>query len=78
MKFEKGFEKGDMHVVIAIELTTIVSSITTFQPKLIFMFFYMDSIRKFIIFIQNFKFRTIVVIFIDVKGHKIEKVKNNC
>ncbi len=29
-KFKRGFEKGDMHVVIAIELTTIMSSIPTF------------------------------------------------
>jgi hypothetical protein len=46
-KFKKGFEKGDMHVVITIELTTIVSSILAFQPKLIPMFFRMDSIRVF-------------------------------
>jgi len=29
-KFKKGFEKGDMHVVIIIESTTIVSSIFAF------------------------------------------------
>jgi hypothetical protein len=44
-KSKKGCEKGDMHVVITIELTTIVSLIPTFQPKLIPMFFHMDSIR---------------------------------
>jgi hypothetical protein len=32
-KFKKGFEKRDMHVVIIIESTTIVSSIPTFQPS---------------------------------------------
>ncbi len=44
-KFERGFHKKDMHVVITIESTTIVSiiimsSIIAFQPKLIPMFFY--------------------------------------
>jgi hypothetical protein len=37
-KSKKGFEKGDMHVVIAIESTTIVSSIPTFQLELIQFF----------------------------------------
>ncbi len=46
-KSKKGFEKGDMHVVITIELTTIVLSILTFQLELIPMFFHKDSIRKF-------------------------------
>jgi hypothetical protein len=40
-KSKRGFEKGDMHVVISIEPTTIVSSIPTFQPKLVPMFFHM-------------------------------------
>jgi hypothetical protein len=30
-KFKKRFEKGDMHVVIIIEFTTIVSSIIAFK-----------------------------------------------
>jgi hypothetical protein len=38
-KSKRGFEKGDMHVVITIELTTIMSSIPTFQRELIPMFF---------------------------------------
>jgi hypothetical protein len=46
-KSKRGFEKGDMHVVITIELITILSSIPAFQPKLVPMFFHMDSIRKF-------------------------------
>jgi hypothetical protein len=50
-KSKRGFEKGDMHVVITIESTTIMSSIPAFQPKLIPMFFHMDSVRKFISFI---------------------------
>jgi hypothetical protein len=44
-KSKKGFEKGDMHVVITIKLITIVSSILAFQHELIPMFFHMDSIR---------------------------------
>jgi hypothetical protein len=39
-KFKKGFEKGDMHVVITIESTTIVSSIPAFQLELVPMFFF--------------------------------------
>jgi hypothetical protein len=31
-KFERGFEKGDMHVVVTIKSTTIVSLILAFQP----------------------------------------------
>jgi hypothetical protein len=72
-KFEKGFEKGEMHVVITIQSTTIVSSIIAFQPKLILVFFHMDSTRKFINSIQNCKSYTIVVIFIDVKGVRHNK-----
>jgi diacylglycerol kinase family enzyme len=34
-KSKRGFEKGDMHVVITIESTTIMSLIHSFQPKLI-------------------------------------------
>jgi hypothetical protein len=44
-KSKRGFEKGDMHVVITIESTTIVSSIPTFQLELVPMFFHMDSIK---------------------------------
>ncbi len=72
-KFKRGFQKGDMHVVISIEQTTIVSSIPTFQPKLIPMFFHMDSIREFRSFIQSWKFPTIVIIVIGVKGIKDSK-----
>ncbi len=44
-KFKKGFDKGDMHVNIIVELTMIVSPIITFELKLVFMFFHMDSIH---------------------------------
>jgi hypothetical protein len=52
LKSKRGSEKGDMHVIITIESTTIVSSILAFQPELIPMFFYMEySIRKFLVII---------------------------
>jgi hypothetical protein len=44
-KSKRGFEKGDMHVFITIELTTIVSLIPTFQLKLVPMVFHMEFIR---------------------------------
>jgi hypothetical protein len=45
-KSKRGFEKGDMHVVITIELTTVVSLILTFQPVLIPMFFHMIPLEN--------------------------------
>jgi hypothetical protein len=44
-KSKKGFEKGDMHVVITLELTMIVSLIITFELKLVPMFFHMNFIH---------------------------------
>ncbi len=38
-KSKKGFDKGDMHVVVIIELTTIVSSIIVFEVELVPKFF---------------------------------------
>jgi hypothetical protein len=75
-KSKRGFKKGDMHVVITIERITIVLSILAFQPKLISMFFHMDSIRKFRSFIQNWRFATIALIIIVVKGIKEIKGEN--
>jgi hypothetical protein len=45
-----------------------VSSILAFQPKLIPMFFHMDSIKEFRSFIQSWRSVTIDVIIIGVKG----------
>jgi len=45
-----------------------VSSIPAFQPKLIPMFFHMDSIRKFRSSIQSWRYSTIGIIVIDVRG----------
>jgi hypothetical protein len=65
---KRGFEKGDMHVVILVELTTIVSTITHSEPKLVPMFFHMDSIREFKSSLQNWSFFTIVIIIVDIRG----------
>jgi hypothetical protein len=46
----------------------MLSSILPFQPKLIPMFFHMDSIRKFKSSIISWRFATIVIIVIGVKG----------
>ncbi len=75
-KSKRGFEKGDMHVVITIESIIIMSSTPIIQPKLIPIFFHMDSIRKFKSSIQSWRFATIIVIIIGVRGvgdNKIEK-----
>jgi hypothetical protein len=45
-KSKQGFKKGDMHIVIIIELITIVSSVSSFHPKLVLMFFCAYSIRE--------------------------------
>jgi hypothetical protein len=75
-KSKRGFEKGDMHVIITIESTTIVSSILTFQPKLVPMFFHMDLFREFQNFIQSWKSTTIAIIIIGVRGIGHSKTKN--
>jgi hypothetical protein len=67
-KSKIGFEKNDMHVIIIIESTTIMLSIPAFQPKLIPMFFRMDSIKKLKNSIQSWRCATIVVIIISLKG----------
>jgi len=67
-----------MHVVIIIESTTIVSSIIAFQPKLILVFFHMNSTKEFINSIQNCWSCTIIVIFIDVNGARDSKGEKNC
>jgi hypothetical protein len=67
-----------MHVVIIIKSTTIVSSIPAFQPKSVPMFFHMYSIKEFRSFIQNWKFATIVVIMISVRGVRDSKGEKNC
>jgi hypothetical protein len=68
LKSKRGFEKGDMHVVIIIELITIVSSILIFQLELVPMFFHIDSIRELRSSIQSWRFVTSVVIVTNVRG----------
>ncbi len=72
-KSKRAFEKIDMHVVISIELMTIVLSITVFELKLILMFFHMDSIREFKFFFQCWNCVTIVVIIVGVGGGRDSK-----
>ncbi len=72
-KSKRGFKKHDMHVVITIESTTIVSLIHAFQLKLILMFFHMDFIREFKFSIQNWRSTTIAIIIIGVRGIKDSK-----
>jgi hypothetical protein len=69
-KFKRGFEKGDMHVIIIIESTIIVSSIPIIQLELIPMFFHMDSIRKFRNSIQSWRSITIAIIITNVTRNK--------
>jgi len=70
-KSKKRFEKGDTHVVILVELMTIVSPITAFELELILMFFHMDSIKEF-----KSSFQIIVIIIIGVRGKGNNKGEN--
>jgi len=65
---KKGFEKIDMHVIITIKSTTIVSSILAFQPDLIPMFFHMNSVRESRSSIYSWRSITIVVIIVGLMG----------
>ncbi len=42
----KGFEKGDMSIILTMESTVIVSSIKTFESTLIPMFFHFDFLKE--------------------------------
>jgi hypothetical protein len=42
------------------------------------MFFHMDSIKEFRSYIQSWKFATIVVIVISVRGVRDNRGENNC
>ncbi len=66
--FKRGFKKGNMHVVIIVESTIIVSLITPFEPELVPMFSHMDSIRVFRNFIQSWSSIIIVITIVGVKG----------
>lgn len=62
-----------MHIIITIESTTIMSSISSFHLKLIPMFFHIDSIREFKNYVQRWNFTSIVIYFTSVRGGKNNK-----
>jgi DNA integrity scanning protein DisA with diadenylate cyclase activity len=72
-KSKRGFEKGDMHIVITIESTPIVSLISNFHPKSIPMYFHVDSIREFRNYVQSWNFISIVIYFTSVREGKNKK-----
>jgi hypothetical protein len=76
-KSKRGFEKGDMHVVITIELTTIRSPIIVFELELVPMFFHMDSIWEFKSSFQSWSFIIIAIIVVGVRGKGNNKGEKN-
>ncbi len=64
-KSKRGFEKGDMHVVIIVKSMTIVSPITIFEPELVPMFYQLVSIREFKFFFQSRSFVTLIVMVVS-------------
>ncbi len=67
-KSKPGFEKGDMHIVIIVESTTIVSSISSCDLELVPIVFYTNSIKEFKTFVQSWNSTNIMVIVISVRG----------
>jgi hypothetical protein len=65
-----------MHVFITKESTMVVSSIFPFEPKLVIMFFHIDSIKEFITLVQTWAFATFIVIVITIKGGDYKGGKN--
>jgi hypothetical protein len=47
IRFQKGFEKGDIPIILMVESNTIVSSITTFEHVLTPMFFHPYFLKEF-------------------------------
>jgi hypothetical protein len=45
-RFQRGFEKKDMPIILMVESTIIVLSITKFELALIPMFFHFDSLKE--------------------------------
>jgi hypothetical protein len=66
-KFNKGFENGDMHVVITIESITIVSSIPTFLSWFPCFSTWIPLENSKVLFKVG-RFVAIVVIIIGVRG----------
>jgi hypothetical protein len=46
VRFQRGFENGDMPIILTVESITIVLSITTFEHALIPMFFHLIFSKK--------------------------------
>jgi len=53
-----------MHVVIIVQLTTIISPIIIFELEWVLMFFHVDFIKNFKNSLQNWSSPTIVVIIV--------------
>ncbi len=67
-KSKRGFEQGDMHVVITIELMTIMSPIIAFELEFVPMSFHMDSIGEF-----KRSSNIIALIVVGVRGRRNNK-----
>jgi hypothetical protein len=50
---KQGFENCDIHIIIIIESTIIVSSISSFHPELVLMFLHTYSIRELLNYVQS-------------------------
>ncbi len=67
-KSKSGFQQGDMHIVITIELMTIMSPIIVFELELVPMSFHMDSIGEF-----KRSSNIIALIVVGVRGRRNNK-----
>jgi hypothetical protein len=63
-----------MHVVITKESRMDVFSISPFEPKLVLMFFHIDSIKEFITLVQTWAFATFISLSL-LLGEEIIRVK---
>ncbi len=64
VRYQNGFEKGDMPIILMVESTIIVSSITTFEPTLIPMFFHSNFLKEFKSRSLQSKFPTATIVII--------------
>lgn len=75
-KFKNEFEKSYMPIITIVELTTIVLPIVAFECALVFMFFCMHFILKIKKIFFKWKFNTIVMIIVNVRGGRNNKHEN--
>jgi hypothetical protein len=68
-----------MHVFITKDSTMVVSSISPFEPKLVIMFFHIDSIKEFITLVQIWVFAILLSLSL-LLGEEIIRVRKftNC